>query len=93
VVALARRLAGMLYALWRAGRVHEDARVGQRRPRVGVAAYPQGRGLTEARRGAARWEPPGAVRAGIALVAWTAVGERAPRPDGAPAAPAVMVHR
>jgi transposase len=30
VVALARRLAGMLYALWRAGRVYDEARVGQR---------------------------------------------------------------
>lgn len=36
VVALARRLAGMLYALWRDGSVDDEARVGQRRPRVAV---------------------------------------------------------
>ena len=33
VVALAQRLAGMLYALWRDGSVYDEARVGQR-PRV-----------------------------------------------------------
>ena len=38
VVALARRLAGILYALWRDGSVDDDARVGQRRHRVGVIA-------------------------------------------------------
>jgi transposase len=36
VVALARRLAGILYALWRDGSVYDEARVGQRRPRVAV---------------------------------------------------------
>ena len=31
VVALARRLAGMLYALWRDSTVYDEARVGPRR--------------------------------------------------------------
>jgi hypothetical protein len=93
VVALARRLAGMLYALWREGSVYDEARVGQRRHRAGVAASHQGRCLTDARRCAARLESPGAVSAGISLVAVTAVGEMAPRPDGSPSAPAVIAHR
>jgi transposase len=36
VVALARRLAGILYALWRDGSVYDEARVGQRARRVAV---------------------------------------------------------
>ena len=36
VVALARRLAGILYALWLDGSVYDEARVGQRRHRVAV---------------------------------------------------------
>jgi transposase len=36
VVALARRLAGILYALWRDGSVYEEAHVGQRRHRVAM---------------------------------------------------------
>src|SRR3989442_15071051 len=36
VVALARRLAGMLYALWRDGSVDDEARVGQRQRAVAL---------------------------------------------------------
>jgi transposase len=38
VVALARRLAGILYALWRDGSVYEATRVGRPRPTPAVAA-------------------------------------------------------
>ena len=41
-VALARRLAGRLYALWRAGSVDDEAQVGQRPRRVAVTVSPQG---------------------------------------------------
>ena len=36
VVALARRLAGILYALWRDGSVYDEAQIGQRPRRVAV---------------------------------------------------------
>ena len=36
VVALARRLAGILYALWRDGSVYDEAQVGQRPRRMAV---------------------------------------------------------
>jgi len=36
VVALARRLAGIRYALWRDGSVDDEAQVGQRSRRVAV---------------------------------------------------------
>jgi transposase len=42
VVALAQRLAGMLYALWRDGSVDHEAREGQRRHRVAVPVSHQG---------------------------------------------------
>jgi transposase len=48
VVALARRLAGMLYALWRDGSVYDDAQVGHRRHRVAVTVSYQGQCLTDA---------------------------------------------
>jgi transposase len=38
VVALARRLAGILFALWRDGTTFDPLRVGRRRPRVSAAA-------------------------------------------------------
>ena len=84
VGALARRLAGILYAWWRAGSVDDEARVGQRRPRVAVTVSRQGRCPTEAPRCAAGLESTGAVSAGISLAALTAVGEMAPRPDASP---------
>lgn len=38
VVALARRLAGILFAMWRDGRPYEAARIGGPRPEVTTAA-------------------------------------------------------
>ena len=39
VVALARRLAGILSALWRDGHGYDEAQVGQRPRRVAVTVY------------------------------------------------------
>src|SRR3989442_12439474 len=66
-----------------------------RRGRGGTASTPGGRDRLTPRpvqapepSGAAGWESPGAVSAGMSLAALTAVGEMAPRPDASPYAPA-----
>jgi transposase len=84
VVALARRLAGIRYALWRAGSVDDAARVGQRQRAVALTVSSPKRRDAPEPRCAAGWSSPGAVRASMSLAAVTAVGEMAPRPDVSP---------
>src|SRR5437879_2070525 len=93
VVALARRRAGSLYALWRDGRVDDEARVGQRQRAVALTVSSPTRRNAPEPRCAAGWESPGAVSARIALAALTAVGEMAPRPAVSPEAPTTPLSR